>query len=651
KTGTLTENRMRAVTLWTAGGECPAGEPPPGPGPVRLLVEAAADCTTARLADRHGDPTELALLDLAEAWGEDAGRVRDTEGRTLYRFDPRLKLMTVAHAHDGSTVVRTKGAPEEVLARVDRMLDASGRERTLGPADRETVMHTVVRLADRGLRVLGIAHRVLPATGRPPERREDIERRLCLLGLIALADPLRPEVPGSIDLAHRAGIAVHVVTGDNGLTAAAVAAQAHIGHRGGRIVTGTELDAMTDARLDALLASGEEMIFARSSPESKLRIADALRAEGQTVAMTGDGVNDAPALRRADIGVAMGRSGTDVAREAATMVLTDDNFATIVSAVEAGRRTYANIRKFIVYIFAHAIPEVVPFLVFALAGGAVPLPLTVMQILAVDLGTDTLPALALGRERAEPGLMDRPPRHRDEHVIDRGMLLRAWGFLGVISAALVMGGFLLTLSRGGWHPGDATGTGTALHVVYRQATTVAWLGIVSCQIGTAFAVRTERASLRSIGLFSNRPLLGGIAFSLAFAAVIVYVPVLHGVFGTAALDPWQLLTVAPFPFLVCGAEELRKAALRRRRVAAVPSRPAAPVPAPAADTGHHRLAVLLARHGWTGHRLTETLGVSERAASEIVARARRIGAEHGSAAGGDRPRPPGDRHEGRGRGT
>jgi magnesium-transporting ATPase (P-type) len=260
----------------------------------------------------------------------------------------------------------------------------------------------------------------------------------------------------------------------------------------------------------------------------------------------------------------MGRSGTDVAREAATMVLTDDNFATIAAAIESGRRVYENVRKFICYIFTHAVPEVVPFLVFALAGGAVPLPLTVMEILAIDLGTDTLPALALSREPAEPGLMDRPPRRRTEGVISGRMLLRAWGFLGLISAALVMGGYFLTLSRAGWHPGAVTGPGSALSQAYHQATTVAWLGIVACQIGTAFAVRTEHASLWSVGVFSNWFLLGGIAFSLGFAALLIYVPPLHAIFGTAALGPAQLATVAPFPFVVWGADELRRLLVRRR---------------------------------------------------------------------------------------
>ena len=353
--------------------------------------------------------------------------------------------------------------------------------------------------------------------------------------------------PAAIEQVHRARIRVHVVTGDNGLTAAAIARRIGIGADEMRVVNGTELDAMTEHDLDELLGSGSEVVFARSSPEAKLRIADALRAQGQVVAMTGDGVNDAPALRRADIGVAMGRSGTDVAREAATMILTDDNFAAIAAAVEAGRRVYDNVRKFICYIFTHAVPEVMPFLIFALAGGLVPLPLTVMQILAIDLGTDTLPALALSREPAEPGLMDRPPRPRRQGVISAGMLARAWGFLGVISATLVMAGFFLTLRHAGWHPGAPTGPGTPLNEAYRQATTVTWLGIVACQVGTAFAVRTDHASLRQVGVFSNKLLLGAIAVALAFAAALVYLPAMHGLFGTASLSPGQLAIVAPFP--------------------------------------------------------------------------------------------------------
>jgi magnesium-transporting ATPase (P-type) len=261
----------------------------------------------------------------------------------------------------------------------------------------------------------------------------------------------------------------------------------------------------------------------------------------------------------------MGRSGTEVARQAATMVLTDDDFAPIVDAVEEGRRVYDNVRKFILYIFTHAVPEIVPFLIFALSGGAVPLPLTVLQLLAIDLLTDTLPALALSREPAEPGIMQRPPRPRNERIIQGSLLLRSWGFLGLISAGLVVGAFFLVLHDGGWHPHSATGDGTSLHHVYQQATTIAWLGIVACQIGTAIAARTDRSSLRTTGFFTNPLLLAGIAVELVLAAGLVYLPFLQPVFGTAAPTSHQLLLVLPFPFVVWGADETRRWVQRRRQ--------------------------------------------------------------------------------------
>ena len=579
KTGTLTENRMRVTTVWTPDREVrlgsggAAGSPVPvATGDLPLLgalAATAAVCSHADLRDgtgeAAGDPTELALLRLAAGCGQDVSLGPRQEGRRqLFRFDPRLKLMTTVDEDGGGLVIHTKGAPEEVLART-ATVRRGAEEVAITGADRSTVARVMTDYARGGLRVLALAARRLPPGAPVPGQRAGAERDLCLLGLVAMLDPPRAEVPAAIAQVHRAGIRVHVVTGDNGLTAAAIARQAGIGTGRLELVSGTDLDAMTEPELDRLLESGTEVVFARSSPEAKLRIADALRAAGEVVAMTGDGVNDAPALRRADIGVAMGRSGTDVAREAATMVLTDDNFATIAAAVESGRRVYDNVRKFICYIFTHAVPEVLPFLVFALGGGAIPLPLTVMEILAIDLGTDILPALALSREPAEPGLMDRPPRPRTQGVISRAMLARAWGFLGLISATLVMTGYFLTLRHGGWHPGAATGPGSPLNHVYRQATTVAWLGIVACQIGTAFAVRTDHASLRSVGMFSNRYLLAGIGAALAFAAAVIYLPGLASIIGTAPLSAGQVATVAPFPFIVWGADELRRLLLRHRR--------------------------------------------------------------------------------------
>jgi calcium-translocating P-type ATPase len=540
KTGTLTENRMRVVET---------------SGDVAALADVAASCATAEI-DEHGnriagDPTEVALLAFAQLHGRDV-RLSTRERRrvALFPFDAAGKLMTTVDGVDGRLIAYTKGAPERVLARCEINVDM--RSAALAEAE---------MLAASGLRVLGLACRELDSIGG----RDDVDHHLEYVGLVALLDPPRAEVPEAISACHRAGIRVVVITGDHALTALEVARRVGIEVDGDDVIAAERLDEMSDAALERLLAERRELVFARSSPEAKLRIAEALRAQGETVAMTGDGVNDAPALRRADIGVAMGVAGTEVAREAATMVLTDDNFASIVKAVEGGRRVYANIRKFVFYIFCHTTPEVVPFLAFALSGGLIPLPLTVVQILAVDLGTETLPALALGREPAEDGVMDQPPRQRREGVIRRGMLIRAWVFLGGISAALVMGGFLYVLLRAGWAPGDDTSSGTALHHAYLQATTMTFLGIVACQVGTALAARTERRSLREVGLWTNHLLLWGIAFELLFAAVVVATPVAAPL--GMALPPWEaLLLLLPFPLIVWGADELWRARLRAREL-------------------------------------------------------------------------------------
>jgi len=576
KTGTLTENRMRPVRVWTPLSELDLEH---GPAPERVLAEdpvlgflgrAVAACSTAELdperaGKSRGEATEVGMLEAARALGVDTDVVlREHHRRKLYRFDAKLRLMsTVDERGDGGITVHVKGAPEEVLARA-AMIGGRDDHRPIADGDRAQVLDVLERWAADGLRVLAVARRRLPDGSEPPRAREDAERDLVLLGLVALFDPPRPEVADAVARCHTAGIRIIVVMGDYGPTAAEIARRIGISRGGAAVVTGAELDAMTEAQLDRLLREGRELVFARASPEAKLRIADALRAEGHVVAMTGDGVNDAPALRRADIGIAMGVTGTDVAREAATMVLTDDDFATIVSAVAAGRRVYDNVRKFILYIFAHATPEVVPFLVFALSGGAIPLPLTVLQILAIDLGTEILPALALGREPAEPGLMDRPPRPRSEGVIRGSLLTRAWLFLGLIEAALVLAGFFFVLLRAGWRPNDVVSSGSALHGAYVEATTMTFLGIVVCQIGTAVAARTERVSLRSVGLWSNPLLIWGLLSEIVFAALVVYAPPLRAVFGTAAVGAVDLAFLAPFPFVVWGADELRRWALRRR---------------------------------------------------------------------------------------
>jgi calcium-translocating P-type ATPase len=568
KTGTLTENQMQVMTIWTSAGPTPVNHDasPSGStsGAVDQIGRAIAACNNADIEAGLGDPTEMALLVAAEALGSDVRTPeRDRHRRRQFHFDPQLKLMSTVDERDDRLWIHTKGAPEGVLARCTTLLASDGLERPLTRPDREDVRRHVDTFAAEGLRVLGVAQRQLDDSRPAPDRRADAEHSLCFLGLVAMLDPPRPEVAEAVARCRDAGIRIIVVTGDHPVTATVIARRVGIVGAEPAVVTGDQLDRTAEPELDELLRRQPELVFARSSPETKLRITDALRAEGHVVAMTGDGVNDAPALRRADIGVAMGRSGTDVAREAATMVLTDDNFATIVAAVQAGRRTFDNIRKFIFYIFAHAPPEVLPFLLFALSGGAIPLPLTVLQILAIDVGTETLPALALGQEQAEPGIMQRPPRARNRGVITKSMLMRAWLFVGLITFVLVMAGFFYVLTKAGWSLGDPVGAGHPLHHAYLEATTMTFAGMVACQVGVGFAARTERASLRSIGVFSNRLLLWGIGFELALAAAIIYLPPLQNLLDTAPLSVDALLFLAPFPFIVWGADELRRYLIRR----------------------------------------------------------------------------------------
>ena len=577
KTGTLTMNRMRVLNYWMpsgTGGHRADELPPPHDVWVGRFTAACVACNNARLgltpdAAENGDPTELALLHLAAGMGVTADSLHP-ERLAQFHFDPSLRRMSTVDRIGPTIAVHAKGAPEDLLPLCTRIAAGSG-DRDLTEGDRVSIGAAVDRWAAQGLRVLALADRPT-SDALPGLPRGAVERELTFLGLVAMFDPPRPQVPEAVARCHSAGIRLIIITGDNGLTAAGIARRVGIGGDGLQTINGDELDRMSEAGLDKLLETGGELIFARSSPEAKLRITDALQDLGHVVAMTGDGVNDAPALRRADIGVAMGKSGTDVAREAATMVLTDDDFASIVSAVEAGRRVYDNVRKFIIYIFAHATPEVVPFLIYAASGGQVPLPLTVMQILAIDLFTETLPALALGREAAEPGLMQRRPRPRTENVISALMLARAWGVLGGMSALLVSGAFLITLRAGGWVPGRDVSTGQ-MHVLWQQATTMTFLGIVACQVGTAMAARTQTVSLRRIGVTTNRLLLGGIAFELVFSAAVVGIAPLQRVFGTAVPEPWQLLLLLPFPFLVWGADEVFKSFRRRRARVSTPASP------------------------------------------------------------------------------
>lgn len=572
KTGTLTEGRMTLSAWWT-----------PRDAPLRPLLRCAVRCNNAWIAGHpdawteDGDPSESALLVGAAAAGYDvvaAQVARDTLRETTLHFDARRKRMsTIDTEDDGSRWLHAKGAPLELLGRCERVRLPDG-VKPLDDGLRAEIAAAFEHHAGEGLRVLGFAERQDPPAGSDAmAARDDAESGLTFLGLAAMHDPPRAGVKDAVAQCHAAGLRIIVVTGDHGATALAIARQLGVVRHTPVLVQGPEVEQMDERELAMLLDRTPEVIVARSNPETKLRIVASLQALGHTVAMTGDGVNDAPALRRADIGVAMGLSGTEVAREAATMVLTDDSFASIAAAVEEGRVVYDNLRKFITYIFAHLTPEVVPFLVYALAGGRVPLPLTALQILAIDLGTETLPALALGRERAEPDVMDRPPRPGSARLIDRHMLVRAWVWIGLVEAVLVTGAFFWVLRRGGWTPGAEVGPGSPLHESYLTATTATFAAIVACQVGAGFAARTTRASLGEIGVFSNRLLLWGIAFELVFAGAVIYLEPLQGVFGTAPLPVSDLLVFACMAPIVWAADDVRRRVWNRRAELA-PRRPA-----------------------------------------------------------------------------
>jgi calcium-translocating P-type ATPase len=552
KTGTLTEGRMALRALWTSGRLLGAEEVGPAASPeAREVLETAVLASRAMIG--RGDPTEVAIVAAAAAAGLDAEKLRREHAlRAAYPFDSFRKRMTLVHVADGGLLACVKGAPRETLALCERLRWA-GRTIALTDDLRRRLLEDHDRLAGEGLRLLAVASRTLPPALVGASQAQ-VERDLVLLGLLALWDPPRPEVEGAVALCRRAGIRVTMITGDYGITARAIARR--IGLPVTKVVTGEEVERMPREAL-AGLAREPGVLFARTSPAHKLAIVEALRARGEVVTVTGDGVNDAPALKAAAIGVAMGGRGTDVAKEAAEMVVTDDNFASIVTAIRQGRAIYANMGKFVTYIFASNVPELVPFLAFVFF--RIPLPLTVMQILAVDLGTDLVPALALGAEPPEPGVMDRPPRARTERLLDGRRLLHAYGFLGVLEAALALGAFFWTYWLAGWRPGAALAAGGDL---YRRATTMTLGGIVAAQIGNVVACRTDRESVFCVGLLSNPLVFVGIVAELLIFAGLVLVPPLAHVFGLAplAFAEWGVLLL--FPLVLLGAEEARKGVIR-----------------------------------------------------------------------------------------
>ena len=507
-----------------------------------------------------GDPTEACLNVLAEKAGINlndnhiwAPRIKEIP------FDSDRKRMTTVHkleaGLDGSHHISiTKGAPKEVMELCSDYYDNQGMIVSLTATERQAILAANDQFARDGLRVLAVAYRPLDSehVGEDKWDMQTLEDNMVFLGLVAMSDPPRQGVREAIEKCHRASIRIIMVTGDYGLTALSIAKKIGIVQGDdARVVSGLELADMDDNQLKEALKG--EIVFARVAPEQKYRVVNALQELGEVVAVTGDGVNDAPALKKADIGVAMGLSGTDVAKESADMILTDDHFASIVHAVEEGRAVYRNIQKFLTYIFNSNTPEAVPSAFFLFSLGRIPLPLTVMQILAIDLGTDMMPALGLGVEPPEEGVMDRPPRRLSDRLLNRQLLIKAFVWYGLIEAALAMGAFFLNywVNQGNLNHLASSGP------LYREATTMTLGAIIFTQIGMAMNSRKGRGSIFQVKPFANRIISLGIVLEIVLFIILSYVPFFHTLFNTApiGLDDWLYLLACPF--VIMALEEIR----------------------------------------------------------------------------------------------
>ncbi len=551
KTGTLTQNKMAVSSVYTGSGYMGAqkGEMPP-----EMLLRVAAVCNNSRLSDEQpgyrGDPTEGSLLVYVDKF-RDVAKIQEEYPRMAeYPFDSRVKKMQViCRTPDGTLDSYLKGAPEVLLEMCDRMI-AEGKEKELTDREKQELEDEYLKMAKRGERVLAYAFR---KAGEVREYKE----HFIFLGFSGALDPARPEAKEAINRCYRAGIKVVMITGDHPVTAKSIASLVGLTNDDGDtvMITGPELEVMPTEDLTRRLQA-RSIIFARTSPLQKLKIVRAFQSAGEIVTMTGDGVNDAPAIKNADMGVAMG-SGTDVAKESADMILLDDNFATIVNAVEEGRTVFDNIKKFIAYILTSNVPEILPFIAFVLL--ALPLPMNVQLILAIDLGTDILPAIALAMERGEGDIMKRLPRSSKEKLLTPQVLLTSYGLKGPIEAAAGFACYFAVLYGGGWNWGQQLELADPL---YRQAITAFFAAVIVCQIANVFTSRTRRQSVFVKGVFSNRMVLIGIASELLILAFIVFHPFANAVFNTAPISLEYVLLAVPFAFLLFAADELRKYLIR-----------------------------------------------------------------------------------------
>jgi magnesium-transporting ATPase (P-type) len=580
KTGTITKGEMTVKKLWVKDrtvevsgiGYNPIGDftlngkalKEEKTVAVEKLLEIAALCNGAKIEPPSGknaawgvigDPTDGALIVAALKYGMS---IQDVLAKKpiidVIPFDFARKRMTTVHRLNGDFHVYTKGAPRNILSVCNRILVGDKVEALTGEnlLSAEAKIH---EFADEGLRVIAVAYKRL--TRNEYSKGVEVEKDMIFVGLAAMHDPPRLEVREAVTKAKQAGIKTVIITGDYGPTAQVIAQEVDIvDSECCNIVRGVDLENLSDQDIVDAVKRGN-VIFARVSPEQKLRIVKVLKENGEVVAVTGDGANDAPSLKEADIGVAMGVSGTDVAREAADIILLDDSFESIVKAVESGRAIYENIRKFIVYVFSHNWAELIPYVLYAVLG--IPLPLLVVQVLAIDLAIDVVPSLALSREPPESGIMHEPPRSIKERLFTTKVFLRSL-YIGVIIAIGAMYGCLSAWMAGGWHLGMALPSDSP---VYIKGVTMTFAGIVVAQVGNVLACRTSKVSVFRTSLSTNKWIILGIVGQLSILSFLVYVPLMQQFFGTTALTAMDWVFLAVLALIVVFAEETRKFIARR----------------------------------------------------------------------------------------
>jgi Ca2+-transporting ATPase len=545
KTGTLTRNEMRVEQIvangQTAGSLSGVDCSKPLWNQLGKALALSTDVTLDDSGHACGEPTEIALY-----LGALDGEFIKSELERLHprvaelSFSAERRCMTTLHQNGNSIISFTKGAPEAILPRCTQQLFLDGPN-TLEP---HAIHAQVEALAGQGYRVLAIAMRQFPTL---PEQinPQHIENGLTFLGLVGLIDPPREAVAQAVDDCKTAGIVPVMITGDHPITAHAIAKRLGIleAHQNG-VITGVELNSLSDMQLKTRV--GNIRVYARASPEQKIRIVKALQHNGEFVAMTGDGVNDAPALKQADIGVAMGKKGTDVAREASDMILVDDNFATIVAAIREGRRIFDNIRKFIKYTMTSNSGEIWTLFLAPFLG--LPIPLLPIQILWINLVTDGLPGLALSAEPQERGIMHRPPRPPQESIFAHGM----WQHM--VGVGLLIGGLSLAGQAWAYHSGS------------ENWQTVVFTVLTFSQLVQVLVIRSERESLITIGLFSNLPLLGAVLLTVALQLMVIYLPFFNAIFHTSPLKLIELLVCFALPMIVFVVVEIEKLLVRRKDI-------------------------------------------------------------------------------------